>query len=99
MAPLAETATWVPGPQGPARPSPLRRTGPAARRAPRSLPVASWRSPPLAGTGQRGQVRRSAGQRWLVPAQHGPVASGLNPAGILLAANGGTAAAPVVEWC
>src|SRR5215470_456466 len=87
-----------PGP-GPGRPSPLLRTCPAARPAPRSLPVASSRSPPRAGTGQRGQVRRSAGHRLLVPAQHGPVASGLNPAGILLAANGGTAAAPVVEWC
>jgi hypothetical protein len=37
------------------------------------------------GTGHCEQVRRSAGHRLLVPAQRGPVASGLNPAGILLA--------------
>src|SRR5262249_18206491 len=32
--------------QGPGRPSPPLRTGPAARRAPRSLQIASWRPPP-----------------------------------------------------
>jgi len=38
------------------------------------------------GTGRGGQVRRSAGHGLLVPAKRGPVASGLDPAGILLAA-------------
>ena len=45
-----------------------------------------------------GSVRRSAGHRLLVPAHRAPVASGLNPAGILLAVIAGTTAEPVVEW-
>src|SRR5215469_8480601 len=42
-------AIWVLGRRGPGRPSPPRPARTAARRAPRSLSVASWRSPPLRG--------------------------------------------------